>query len=71
MDYPRYIAQGYAIGSGSVESLHKQLLHARMRLADMRWSVQGAARMVALRTRYLNGHAPESWGFLDMGSLPI
>jgi len=55
MNYPYYIAHGYSIGSGSVESVHKQLIHARMRLAGMRWSDAGASRMVALRTHYLNG----------------
>jgi hypothetical protein len=61
MDYPYYLSQGYSIGSGSVESIHKQLLHARMRLAGMRWSERGASRMVALRTRYLNNQGPAGW----------
>ena len=64
MDYPSYLARGYSIGSGSVESVHKQLLHARMRLSGMRWSERGASRMVALRTRYLNDRWNEAEAFL-------
>jgi hypothetical protein len=40
---------GYGIGSGAVESAHKQVVHARMRQAGMRWSEAGARRLLALR----------------------
>lgn len=33
---------GYGIGSGAVESAHKQVIHARLRQAGMRWSEAGA-----------------------------
>jgi len=65
MDYPSYLSQGYSIGSGSVESLHKQVLHARMRGAGMRWSKRGASRMVALRARYINDRWNEVESFLN------
>jgi hypothetical protein len=40
---------GYGIGSGAVESAHKQVVHARFRQAGMRWSEAGARRLLALR----------------------
>ena len=55
MRYDQYLAKGYGIGSGAVESAHKQVTHARMRQAGMRWSEAGARRMLALRILLLNG----------------
>jgi hypothetical protein len=52
---------GYGIGSGAVESAHKQVVHARMRQAGMRWSEAGARRLLALRLLLLNG----DWEVLD------
>ena len=41
MRYDEYLRLGYGIGSGAVESAHKQVVHARMRQAGMRWSEAG------------------------------
>lgn len=61
MQYALYVKKGYGIGSGAVESAHKQLLQARMRQAGMRWSEKGARNMLALRVLLLNG----GWHELD------
>jgi hypothetical protein len=61
MRYDDYIRLGYGIGSGAVESAHKQVIHARMRQAGMRWSEAGARRLLALRLLLLNGN----WALLD------
>jgi hypothetical protein len=55
MCYDEYLRAGYGIGSGAVESAHKQLVQARMRQAGMRWSEVGAQRLLALRVMLLNG----------------
>ncbi len=55
MHYDVYLARGYGIGSGAVESAHKQVVHARLRQAGMRWSVRGAQHVLALRALLLNG----------------
>ena len=55
MRYDEYLARGYGIGSGAVESAHKQVVHARLRQAGMRWSVRGAQHVLALRALLLNG----------------
>lgn len=55
MRYDEYLRLGYGIGSGAVESAHKQVVHARLRQAGMRWSVLGAQRLLALRQLLLNG----------------
>ena len=48
------------IGSGAVESAHKQVVHARLRQAGMRWSEAGARRLLALRLLVLN----DNWELL-------
>ena len=54
MHYDEYLRLGYGIGSGCVESAHKQVIHARFRQAGMRWSEAGARRLLALRLLLLN-----------------
>ena len=61
MRYDEYLRLGYGIGSGAVESAHKQVVHARMRQAGMRWSEAGARRLLALRVLLLN----DQWSFLE------
>jgi hypothetical protein len=61
MRYDEYLRLGYGIGSGAVESAHKQVVHARLRQAGMRWSEAGARRLLALRLLLLNG----DWELLD------
>ena len=61
MKYDEYLEKGYGIGSGAAESAHKQMVQARMRQAGMRWSEEGARRLLALRLRLLNGE----WEALD------
>jgi len=61
MQYDMYLRLGYGIGSGAVESAHKQVIHARFRQAGMRWSEAGARRLLALRLLLLN----DKWALLD------
>src|SRR5580700_753642 len=66
MRYDEYLRLGYGIGSGAVESAHKQVVHARLRQAGMRWSEAGARRLLALRLLLLN----DSWTLLDRMRMP-
>jgi hypothetical protein len=61
MRYDEYLRLGYGIGSGAVESAHKQVVHARFRQAGMRWSEAGARRLLALRLMLWN----DNWALLD------
>ena len=61
MRYDEYLRLGYGIGSGAVESAHKQVVHSRLRQAGMRWSEAGARRLLALRLLLLN----DDWALLD------
>jgi hypothetical protein len=52
MDYPRYRANGWCIGSGAMESACKTVVGQRLKLAGMRWREPGTTEMCHLRALY-------------------
>lgn len=52
MDYPTYEANGWYIGSGTIESACKTVVGQRMKGAGMRWSVNGAHEVCHVRALY-------------------
>jgi hypothetical protein len=52
MEYPEYLAQGWCIGSGAVESGCKTVVGQRLKLAGMRWGEDGANGVCHLRALY-------------------
>jgi hypothetical protein len=52
MDYPRYRANGWLIGSGHVESACKSVIGARLKGSGMRWSEEGADVVCHLRALF-------------------
>jgi hypothetical protein len=52
MDYPTYLANGWCIGSGSVESACKTVVGQRLKLAGMRWGEPGTNEMCHLRALF-------------------
>lgn len=52
MDYPTYLAKGWLIGSGSVESACKTVVAQRLKLAGMRWREPGTDAVCHLRALY-------------------
>lgn len=52
MDYPTYLANGWCIGSGSVESACKTVVGQRLKLAGMRWREPGTNDMCHLRALF-------------------
>ena len=59
MDYPRYAANGWQIGSGPVESGCKRLVTQRLKGAGMRWGQRGTDTMCHLRALLLCH--PKQW----------
>jgi hypothetical protein len=51
-DYPRYLANGWEIGSGPVESACKTVVGQRLKLAGMRWREPGTDTVCHLRALY-------------------
>lgn len=52
MDYPRYVANGWSIGSGAVESGCKTVVGQRLKLAGMRWREYGTDAMCHIRALF-------------------
>ena len=59
MDYPTYVANGWCIGSGSIESACKTVVNQRLKLAGMRWGEDGTDEMCHLRA--LHRSEPSQW----------
>ena len=59
MDYPRYLANGWQIGSGPVESACKTVVNARLCGSGMRWGSPGSDALCHLRALYLS--EPTQW----------
>lgn len=57
MDYPTYLAKGWFIGSGSVESACKTVVGQRLKLAGMRWREKGTHAVCQLRALYKSERA--------------
>jgi len=59
MDYPRYTANGWLIGSGAVESACKTVVGQRLKLAGMRWGEEGTDAVCHLRALFRS--EPGQW----------
>jgi hypothetical protein len=55
MDYQRYLALGWPIGTGVVEGACRHLVKDRFEQAGMRWSTAGAQTLLELRAVAFNG----------------
>lgn len=49
INYSKYEHSGWFVGSGAIESSNKTVVQLRLKQAGMRWSVDGANYMIALR----------------------
>ena len=49
MQYKTYLEKGYLIGSGAIESAHRNVIQQRLKLSGQRWSMHGAQQIANLR----------------------
>ncbi len=61
MQYPRYQAWGWPLGSGSVESANNGVVQARLKGAGMRWERSHVNPMLALRTAVCDDQWESAW----------
>ncbi|AEI51365.1 UPF0236 family transposase-like protein [Runella slithyformis] len=54
MNYKHYRQQGWFIGSGAIESAHKTLIQARMKLSGQWWSNSGCDNILKLRVALMS-----------------
>ena len=62
MNYAEFEAAGWPIGSGRIESSHKQIPQARMKIPGASWHPDSLNRMLALCVLRANGWWEEFWG---------
>lgn len=55
MDYARFRAAGYQIGSGTIESGCKQIATQRLKRSGARWTLEGARMTAKARAAWLSG----------------
>lgn len=69
MDYARFRAEGYLIGSGTIESGCKQIVSLRLKRAGARWTEPGAVQTAKARAAWLSG----DWDILSAqrAALPL
>jgi len=63
MRYDEYLAKGWPIASGPVESACKNLIKDRRERSGMRWTEEMAEAIVQLRAIYLSGDFDRYWSF--------
>ena len=56
IDYSTYEHNGWFVGSGAIESSNKTVVQLRLKQACMRWSVDGANYVIALRCMWKSDH---------------
>ncbi len=61
LDYQGALAAGLPIGSGEVESAHRYVIQARLKIAGAWWKIDNAKKMLALRVARANGDWARSW----------
>lgn len=61
LDYRHFQRNGLPIGSGSVESSHKHVIHCRLKGAGMRWAPSNVDPMLALRNLLRNQRWQAGW----------
>jgi hypothetical protein len=65
MQYPQFLAEGWPLGSGMVESANKVVVENRLKGAGMHWSEENVNPMLALRNAWCNGRWDESWMLIE------
>lgn len=63
MKYDQYLARGYPIGSGVVESACSHVVKNRMEISGARWSIKGAEYILKLRSVVKSQDWEEYWEF--------
>ncbi|MFN8502374.1 ISKra4 family transposase [Kouleothrix sp.] len=65
MDYPRFVAEGWPIGSGMVESANKLVVEDRLKGAGMHWAEANVNPLLALRNAVCNDRWEECWRVIE------
>ena len=61
LDYAGAIERGWPIGSGEIESGHRSVVQARLKLSGAWWRAENAEKILALRVTRANGEWQSYW----------
>jgi len=64
MRYERFRGSGLFVGSGAVEAACRAVVHQRLKLSGMRWTVRGAGAILTLRCQAASGRWEDVWKWL-------
>lgn len=65
MQYPQFIADGWPIGSGMVESANKLVVEDRLKGAGMHWAPTHVNPLLALRNAICHDRWDERWALIE------
>lgn len=65
MRYPQFVADGWPIGSGMVESANKLVVEERLKGAGMHWAEPNVNPLLALRNAICNDRWDECWSVIE------
>jgi len=65
MQYPEFLAAGWPLGSGMVESANKLVVEDRLKGAGMHWIEENVNPMLALRNAWCNERWEETWMLIE------
>jgi hypothetical protein len=65
LQYPQFLAAGWPIGSGMVESANKLVVEDRLKGAGMHWAEANVNGLLALRNAACNDRWAECWGVIE------
>ncbi len=65
MHYPQFVAEGWPIGSGMVESANKLVVEERLKGAGMHWAEENVNPLLALRNAWCNDRWNETWMLIE------
>jgi hypothetical protein len=68
MQYKTYKEAGYMIGSGPIESAHRNIAQQRLKLSGQRWTIKGAQQIVNLRAYQKSNRWDELVGIIKMAA---
>lgn len=71
MKYDEYIANGWFIGSGVVESACKTVVGKRFKQSGMLWSKKGLEALLPFRVAYMSRRYEELWRYLIGGKKQV
>ena len=65
MMYKTFREQGLLIGSGPIESAHRNVIQQRLKLSGQRWTQKGLQQMANLRVVYKSNKWVEIVDYID------